>query len=159
VYQVEGGQGGKVPGTLGPAELDGRAEWVPVRPPVTLLDALGSRRGSERSLRKIVLAVLCPLRETLDGPPLEAVLARLPVPLAREVREGEWNLNARVERPTGANDYLLEVARFLQQPPRRAAVTLQSAMAAAKAVLSPADVELIAERLPRDLALVWRQAR
>jgi uncharacterized protein (DUF2267 family) len=156
-YQVDGGHGGRVVGALEPDEVDGRAEWVPIRRG-GLLDALESRLGSEVSLRKVVLAVLCPLRPLLEGPPLDAILARLPPTLAREVREGELNLDARVAPPSGANDYLLEVARLLQQPPRRAAVTLRAALGAAKSVLSQAEVELVAFRLPADLARLWLEA-
>jgi hypothetical protein len=98
--------GPAVPGLLRPGQLDGRAEWVPVRGREGLLGRIAARLGSEADLRKVVLAVLCPLRSALEGPPLDALLARLPYSLAREVLDGEWILNSRVWPPTGAGDYL-----------------------------------------------------
>ncbi len=159
-YAVAGGAGGTpVPGALGPAELDGRAEWVAVRPRAGLLEALSARLGSEVDLRKVVLALLCPLRRTLEGPPLEAVLSRLPLPLAREVREGDRNLGGPVRSAHGAGDYLVEVARLLQHPPAHAAAYIRAGLAALRAALAPPDAEAVAARLSPDLRSQWAGAR
>jgi hypothetical protein len=158
-YFVTGGQGAPTPGAIGPAELDARAEWVPLPARGDLLDELRGRLGSEVDLRKVVLSALCPLRTLLDGAPLGALLERLPFPLAREVLEGELNLNATVPPPTGVGDYLVEVARLLQHPPPRAAFYVRAVFGAAKAVLGPDGSEAVLGRLPVDLAEAWRSAR
>lgn len=158
-YEVKGGVGGSLPGAIGPDELDGRAEWVPLRRGGDLLDALVARLGSEADLGKVVLSVLCPLRPALDGAPLGALTAKLPQNLARELADAELNLCARVPVPAGAGDYLLDVSRLLLHPPRRAASYVRAVFAAAKSVLAPPDSEAIAMRLPPDLAELWRAAR
>jgi hypothetical protein len=157
-YSVVGGQG-SAPGAIGPAELDGRAEWVPVGDGTSVLDDLEARLGSEVDLRKVLLAVFCPLRDVLDGPPLEALLAHLPYPLPQEIREGELNLNARVPSPAAVGDYVVDVAELLQHPPYQAAVYVRAAFGAARRALSPEESDGIAARLPRDLADLWRGAR
>jgi len=158
-YRVRGGVGPPLPGVVGPADLDGRAEWVPVPRTGELLDALAARLGSEVDLHKVVLAVLAPLRAALDGPPLGALLAHLPLPLARELAAPDVALAARVRAPSGAGDYLLEVSRLIQHPPHLAATYVRAVCAAARAVLSRADSDAIAARLPADLAELWRTAR
>ncbi|WP_242395716.1 DUF2267 domain-containing protein [Anaeromyxobacter oryzisoli] len=157
-YVIAGGEGA-TPGALGPAELDGRAEWVPIGSRWDLLELLTARLGSEVDLRKVVLAVLCPLREALKGPPLDALLARLPFPLAREIRDGELNLNAQVVAPSAAGDYLVEVARLLQHPPDQAAIYVRAVLGAARTVLAPEEADAIAALLPDDLAELWSAAR
>jgi uncharacterized protein (DUF2267 family) len=158
-YQPSGGVAGRIPGTLGPAELDARAEWVPLRPPHDLLDALATRLGSEVDLRKVALAVLAPLRDALEGEPLAALAARLPLDLARVLADADLELNARVRPATGAPDYVAEVSRLVLHPPRRAAEYVRAVFAAAKAVLDAAEVEAIAARLPPEIAAAWRTAR
>ncbi len=158
-YQPSGGVAGKIPGTLGPAELDMRAEWVPLRPPRDLLDAVAMRLGSEVDLRKVVLAVLSPLRDALEGEPLGALTARLPLDLARILAEADLTLNARVRPATGAADYLAEVSRLVLHPPRAAAEYVRAVFAAAKTVLDPEDAAAIAARLPPELGAAWRAAR
>jgi len=158
-YGVRGGVGPALPGVVGPADLDGRAEWVPVPRIGGLLDALAARLGSEVDLHKVVLAVLAPLRAALDGPPLGALLAHLPLPLARELAAPDVALGARVRAPSGAGDYLLEVSRLILHPPGQAATYVRAVFAAAAAVLPRADWEAIAVRLPPDLGELWRTAR
>lgn len=158
-YAVSGGYGAATPGALGPGELDGRADWVGIEHGGGLLEALAPRIGSEVDLEKLVLAAVCPLRSALDGPPLDALLARLPYALALEVREGDRNLNTRVVAASGASDYLVEAARLMQHAPPRAALYVYAFFAAARAVLPPDAHEAIAARLPRDLAELWRSAR
>ncbi len=157
-YAVSGGIAGRIPGAYGPAELDGRAEWAPVRPPRDVLDALVARLGSEDDQRKVVLAVLSPLRGALEGPELGALLAKLPNDLGRELADAEANLCSRVLAPEGIGDYLLEVSRLVLHPPRRAAGYVRAVFAAARAVLDPGDAEAIAVRLPQDIAALWRAA-
>jgi uncharacterized protein (DUF2267 family) len=157
-YSVAGGEG-SAPGALGPDELDGRAEWVPASRGRDLLSTLGARLGSEVDLRKVVLGVVCPLRASLEGPPLETLLAALPAALAREVREGELNLNARLRSPASAGEYLLDVSRLLLQTPRRAAVTVRALFGAVRATLGPDALEAMVARLPRDVADLVREAR
>ncbi|HET8539192.1 MAG TPA: DUF2267 domain-containing protein [Anaeromyxobacter sp.] len=158
-YQPAGGVGGRLPGTLGPADLDGRAEWVPLRRPRDLLEALAMRLGSEVDLARVVLAVLAPLRASLEGEPLGALTATLPQDLARELADADLNLNARVRAPAGAADYVAEVSRLVLHPPRRAAEYVRAVFAAAKAVIAADALEPIARRLPPDLAAAWRAAR
>ncbi len=158
-YLVRGGVGPPLPGIVGPADVDGRAEWVPVARTGELLDALSARLGSEVDLHKVVLAVVSPLRSALDGPPLGALLAHLPLPLARELAAPAFALGVRVRAPSGAGDYLLEASRLIQHPPYVAATYVRAVFAAARAVLSPEDADAIAARLPADLAELWRTAR
>ncbi|HEX9050959.1 MAG TPA: DUF2267 domain-containing protein [Anaeromyxobacter sp.] len=158
-YQPAGGVAGRIPGTLGPAELDARAEWVPRRAPRDLLEALAMRLGSEVDLRKVVLAVLSPLRDALEGEPLGALAARLPHDLARVLADADLELNVRVRPATTAGDYLAEVSRLVLHPPRVAAEYVRAVFAAAKAVLDPEDAEAIAARLSPELAAGWSAAR
>ncbi len=158
-YQPSGGVAGRIPGTIGPAEFDGRTEWVPLRRPHDLLDALGMRLGSEVDLRKVVLAVFAPLRASLEGEALGTITAMLPADLALVLADADLNLNARVRAATGAADYVHEVSRLVQHPPRRAAEYVRAAFAAAKTVLDEDDVEAVAARLPAEIAAAWRAAR
>lgn len=159
-YEVSGGVGARVPGAIGPDELDGRADWIalPARGEGELLDRLEARLGSEARARKVLLAVLAPLRGALEGPALEAVLAHLPHRFARELREAEWNLDAPVpEAATGAG-YLDEVSRLLLHPPRQAAAYVLAVFAALHEVMGPAAAE-VAGRLPPELGELWRGVR
>ena len=158
-YHPGGVVGGPIPGTIGPAELDGRADWVPVRPPNDLLDALAMRLGSEVDLRKVVLAVLSPLRSSLEGEPLGALTAAVPQDLALVLADADLNLNVRVRAAADAGDYLAEVSRLVQHPPRRAAEYVRAVFAAAKSVIDPAAVRAISDRLPPELGAAWRAAR
>ncbi len=158
-YQPSGGVAGRIPGTVGPAELDGRAEWVPLRRPHDLLDALAMRLGSEVDLRKVVLAVLSPLRTALEGEPLGTITSMLPQDLALVLVDADLNLNVRVRAATSPAEYLQEVSRLVQHPPRFAAEYVRAVFAAAKAVLDADDVDAIAARLPPELAAAWRAAR
>jgi uncharacterized protein (DUF2267 family) len=161
-YQVTGGVGGRLPGALGPAELDGRAEWSSLgrAPARSLTEAVGARLGSEVDTRKVVLAVLGPLRPFLEGEPLGALAAELPLDLARELADVEVALcERRLAAPAGARDYLREVARLVMHPPARAASYVRAVFAAARAVLPPEVVLDIEERLPEELAGLWRAAR
>jgi hypothetical protein len=157
-YRVSGGVGPHLPGIVGPAELDGRAGWVPVPRGADLLDLVSARLGSEVDVRKVVLGVLAPLCPALDGAPLGAVVAHLPLSLARELAQHDVALGARVRAPTGAGDYLLEVSRLVLQPPRRAATYARLVFAAARRVLTRAEADAVAARLPGDLADLWRSA-
>lgn len=158
-YQPRGGVGGRIPGTIAPSQLDGRAEWRPLRRPRDLLEALAMRLGSEADLRKVALAVLAPLRPALVGEPLGALLAALPQDLALPLAGAELELNARIRAPESAGEYLSEVSRLSLHPPRRAAEYVRAVFAAAKAVLEPASTAAVADRLPPELADAWRAAR
>jgi uncharacterized protein (DUF2267 family) len=158
-YRVRGGVGPPLPGTVGPGSVDGRVEWVPVPRTRELLDLVEARLGSEADLHRVVLGVLAPLRAVLEGPPLAALLARLPLPLARELASGDLALGARVLVPSNARDYVAEVARLVLQPPWRVASQVRAVFAAAREVLGSEDLEAIAARLPPDLADLWRTAR
>ncbi len=158
-YQPSGGVAGRIPGTVGPAQFDGRTEWVPLRRPHDLLDALAMRLGSEVDLRKVVLAVFSPLRAALEGEPLGTITSMLPQDLALVLADADLNLNARVRAAASASEYLAEVSRLVQHPPRIAAEYVRAAFAAAKAVLDGHDVEAVAARLPPELAAAWRAAR
>lgn len=158
-YTVRGGVGPALPGTVSPGEVDGRTEWVPVGGgPEGLLGALAPRLGSGVDAHRLVLGVLAPLAHALDGPPLAALLAHLPPAIAGELAAGGATFGGRVRRPSGAGDYLLEVARLVQQPPWRAATAVRAVFAAARAVLAGEDLEAIAARLPPDLADLVRTA-
>jgi uncharacterized protein (DUF2267 family) len=159
-YRVRGGVGPELPGLVGPAGVDGRADWVPAAPPgAELLDLLEARLGSEVDVEKIVLGVVGPLASALDGAPLGALVAHLPLYLARELAAPDFALSTRVHAPRGAGDYLLEVSRLIQHPPVRAATYVRAVFAAARGALSRGDAEAIAARLPPDLAELWRSAR
>jgi uncharacterized protein (DUF2267 family) len=151
--------GGALPGTVGPGEVDGRAGWVPARPPRDVLDALALRLGSEVDLRKVVLAVLSPLRSALEGEPLGALTATLPPDLARVLADADLNLNVRVQAAASAAEYLDEVSRLVLHPPRGAAEYVRAVFAAAKAVLDPASIQAISDRLPPEIGAAWRAAR
>jgi hypothetical protein len=157
-YRVRGGVGPPLPGIVGPADVDGRVEWVPVARTGELLDALAARLGSEVDLHRVVLGVLAPLRSALDGPPLGVLLRRLPLSLARELAAGDEALGARVRSPSGAGDYVLEVSRLILHPPWRAATYVRAVFAAARSVLAPEESDAIAAPLPPDLAELWRAA-
>jgi uncharacterized protein (DUF2267 family) len=159
-YRVRGGVGPELPGIVGPADLDATAEWVPVRRRTSeLLDVLAARLGSEVDLHKIVLGVLAPLAPALDGAPLAALLAHLPQWVGGELAAGGAAVGAAIRPPTGAGDYVLEVARLILHPPPRAATYVRAVFAAARAVLSHEESDAIAARLPHDLAELWRTAR
>lgn len=158
-YRVRGGVGPFLPGLVGPGEVDGRAEWVPVRPGAELLEAVEARLGSAADVHKIVLGVLAPLVSTLDGAPLAALLRHLPLSLAGELAEPDLALGTPVRAPRGAGDYVLEVARLVLHPPERAATFVRAVFAAARARLGRGDAEAVAARLPGDLADLWRSAR
>jgi uncharacterized protein (DUF2267 family) len=158
-YRVRGGVGPELPGLVGPASVDGRADWVPVaRRSGDVLEVLEARLGSEVDVHKIVLGVLAPLAPALDGAPLGALVAHVPLHLARELAQPDVALNTRVHAPRGAGDYLLEVSRLILHPPPRAATYVRAVFAAARHVLSGAEREAIAARLPADLAELWRGA-
>jgi len=158
-YQVRGGVGGRLPGALGPAELDGRADWSPLgrTPGRTLLEALGARLGSEVDARRVLLAVLGPLGPHLEGEPLGALAAELPLDLARELGAVEVALGERrLAAPAGAEDYLREVARLVMHPPAQAASYVRAVFAAARGALPPELVREIEGLLPEELAALWR---
>ena len=157
-YGVGGGVGGPLPGVLGPEELDGRIDWVPVRPPRDLPEALATRLGSEDDVGRVILAVLGPLRQVLEGEPLGAIAAKLPLPLARELADAELNLCAKVAPAAGAPEYLAEVSRLVLHPPEAAATYVRAVFAAAKTVLAPEDARAVEARLPPQIAEQWRTA-
>jgi uncharacterized protein (DUF2267 family) len=158
-YNVRGGIGPPLPGVVAPADLDARVEWVPVRRGGALLDLLAARLGSEADVHKIVLGVLAPLASTLDGAPLRALLAHLPLSLQGELATGGAAVGAPIRAPRGAGDYVLEVGRLILHPPWRAAAYVRAVFSTARRVLPAAESEAIAERLPGDLAELWRTAR
>ncbi len=158
-YTVSGGRGGPCPGAIGPDEVEGDLEWRPLPRAGGALADVAARLGSEVDARRVILAVLGPLRAALQGQPLDAVVATLPRRMARELAEVEWNLNAAVPPAADATDYLLTVARLTRYPPRTAATYVLSVFAALRGALAPAQAEAVAERLPADLAQLWRAAR
>ena len=159
-YSVSGGVGGRYPGALGPDEVEGELEWRPVPHEPEAVDAggrparVGGRRPPGDAGRARPAA-----RGAPGGSPLDAVLARLPGRLARELSEAEWNLNARVPEATDAVQYLSTVSALARFPPRIAAAYVVAVFAALRAALGPADAGAVAERLPGDLAELWRVAR
>jgi uncharacterized protein (DUF2267 family) len=157
-YEVAGGVGGQLPGVLAPEELDGRIDWVPVRPPLDLPEALASRLGSEDDAHRVILAVIGPLRQLLQGEPLGAILAKLPLHLARELADAELNLCARITPAAGLAEYLAEVSRLVLHPPDVAASYVRAVFAAAKAVLAPDQASAVEARLPAGIAQLWRAA-
>lgn len=158
-YSVSGGVGGPYPGALGPDEVEGELDWRPTPREPDLVERVASRLGSEAGARRVILAVLGPLRAALRGGPLDAVMARLPARLARELLEAEWNLNARVPEATGAEEYLATVSSLARFPPRIAATYVVAVFAALRAALGPADADAVAARLPGGLGELWRVAR
>ena len=158
-YAVSGGRGGPCPGAIGPDELEGDLDWRPLPRDPALVGRVAARLGSEVDARKVLLAVLGPLRAALSGRPLDAINARLPRQLARELAEVEWNLNAPVPQARDAVDYLLTVARLARFPPRTAASYVVAVFAGLRATLGPAEADAVAERLPARIAELWRIAR
>jgi uncharacterized protein (DUF2267 family) len=156
-YRVRGGVGPPLPGTVSPAGVDGRSEWVPVRRGADLLDVLSGRLGSEVEPHHVALAVLAPLAAALAGAPLASLLAHLPAATGVELAAAA-DESSGVRPATGAGDYLVEVARLVQQPPWRAAATVRAVFASARAVLTPEELEAIAAQLPRDLVEAFRKA-
>ena len=156
---VQGGQGGVLPGAIGPEELDGRLEWTPVRGDGDLLGAVAARLGSPADPVRVVLATLAPLRGWLEGPALDALLGALPWPVARELPRAEEYLLAPIPRATGAGDYLATVARLAGESVAGARAHATAVLAALEAVLQPDELREIAGRLPPDLADLWMAAR
>jgi Uncharacterized conserved protein (DUF2267) len=154
-YAVRGGVGPPLPGVVGPAELDATVEWVPVRRTSDLLDVLAARLGSEVDVHKVVLGVLAPLASALDGAPLGSLLAHLPLSIAWELAAGASAVGAPIRAPTGAGDYVLEVAQLIQHPPWRAAAYVRAVFATARHMLSRAEADAITARLPHDIAELW----
>lgn len=150
--------GGALPGILAPEELDGRIEWVPLRPPRDLPEALAARLGSEDDAHRVILAALGPLRQLLEGEPLGAILAKLPLHLARELADAELNLGARIAPVAGLPEYLAEVSRLVLHPPDVAVSYARAVFAAAKAVLAPDEAAAVEARLPGGVAELWRAA-
>ena len=95
-----------------------------------------------------MLGVLAPLRSALDGAPLGALVARLPLSLARELAAGDAGARRPGPVADGGGDYVLEVSRLVLHPPARAATYVRAVFAAARAVLSREESEAIARRLP-----------
>lgn len=157
-YRVSGGHGFEVPGALGPAELDARADWVPTERNGDLVSALVPRLGSEAGAAKVIVGVLLPLREVLTGPPLEALLSRLPPPLAGVLRAGAPGAGHRAPTPAGMHEYLAQASRLLQHPPPRTALYARAVFAAAREVLSAEEAAAIAGRLPGELAALFSTA-
>lgn len=154
-YRVAGGYGDAVPGTIGPDEVDGRADWVQVDGS-GLAEQLQARLGSEVDLRKILLGVLAPLLGALHGEPARAIAARLPYALARELLDADDGATAG---PAGAEQYLREVSELVQHPSSTAAVYVRAVLGPIRATLAP-DVSAETERrLPEELAELWRTAR
>jgi uncharacterized protein (DUF2267 family) len=156
---VRGYHGDPVAGALGPAGLDGRSEWTELAPAPEPGERVAARLGSEVNLRKVVLAVLCPLRGWLEGELLEAILATLPRRLAREVVDGELILLRQVRRPETADDYLATVAELLLHPPAVARTYVLAVLGTVKEALAPEARGAVAARLPRDVAAIWDEAR
>lgn len=157
-YQAAGGVGGRLPGVIGPDELDGRLDWAPLRPPRDLPEAIALRLGSEDQAQRSILGVLAPLREPLDGEPLRALAAVLPLDLARELIDAEQSLCTRIAPPSGAAEYLAEVSRLLLRPADVAATYVRAVFGAAKALLSREVVGAVEARLPPGVAEIWREA-
>ena len=158
-YRVRGGVGAELHGIVGPAQVDGRADWTPVSRGRDLLGEIAARLGSEVDLFRAVLGVLAPLVPALDGAPLGAIVSRLPPSFARELAAAGAAIGGNVRSPRGAGDYVLDVSRIILQPPWRAATHVRAVFAAARAVLPREDAEAVAARLPPDLAELWRTAR
>jgi uncharacterized protein (DUF2267 family) len=159
IFHVDGGHGGAIPGTLGPAGLDGRLEWVGLSHGPALLDAVRARLGSENDVDKVLLAVLVPLRPWLAGEALDGLLEALPGSLAERVRSGERYLLAPVGRPSGVDEYVAAVARLLQRAPAEARTHVLAVLGAARDALPLEAAAAIAARLPPELARLWDAAR
>lgn len=154
-YHVSGGYGGEVPGTLGPDELDGRAEWVALSGR-DLRERLQARLGSEVDLRKVLLGVLVPLLGALRGEPVRAIAARLPYALARELLDAD---DAAARAPPGAEQYLREVSELVQHPLAAAAFHVRAVLGPIRAALPPELADEVERRLPAELAELWRASR
>lgn len=155
-YQVTGGYGDAVPGTIGPAEVDGRAEWVQLDGPAGLAKQLQARLGSEVDLRKVLLGVLSPLLGALHGDPVRAIAARLPYPLARELLDVD---DGAAQVPAGAEQYLRDVSELVQHPLSAAAFYARAVLGSIRAALAPDVAAELERRLPAELAEVWRTSR
>jgi uncharacterized protein (DUF2267 family) len=156
-YRVRGGVGPPLPGIVGPAGVDGRTEWVPVRRGADLLDVLSARLGSESEPHHVALAVLAPLAAALEGAPLGSLVAHLPPATGRELAAAA-DPDSGVVPATGSGDHRIEVARLVKQPPWRADATIRAVFASVREVVTGEEFEAIAARLPRDLAEVFRHA-
>lgn len=156
-YQVAGGYGDAVPGTIGPDEVDGRADWVRAEGR-GLADDLQARLGSEVDLRKVLLGVLAPLSGLLRGEPIRAIAARLPYGLGRELLHADDGARD-VAGPGGADAYLREVAELVQHPISTAASHVSAVLGPTRSALAPDVAGEIERRLPDDLAALWRSAR
>lgn len=154
-YQVTGGYGDAVPGTIGPDAIDGRVEWVDVAGQ-SLAERLEARLGSEVDLRKVLLGVLVPLVGALHGEPLRAIAARLPYPLARELLDADEAV-ARV--PAGVETYLREVAELVQHPVPSAALYARAVLDTVREALPAEAASEVERRLTAELAALWRAAR
>lgn len=155
---IQGGVGQPIVGVLRPDEVTGGQEaWAP-EGGSGLLAEVNARLGSEDDARKVVLAVLAPLRGWLDGPPLEAVLATLPYGLAHEIRDAERVLLAPVAPVHGSGDYLVLVAGVLQHAVPVAREYVLAVLRALRRALPPEDVSLVSERLAGSLASLWASA-
>jgi uncharacterized protein (DUF2267 family) len=154
-FEVGGGQGGSIPGGLGPDGLDASLEWVPLPARPDLLEAVRARLGSEADPEKVVLGVLAPLRGWLEGEPLEALLRALPLDLAARVRDAERWLLRPVHLPAGEGDATPEIAALVQRSPAEARLLARAVLGAARETLSAAASAEIARRLPPDLAAWW----
>lgn len=157
-YAVSGGVGGRLPGVVGPDELDGRLEWTWPRPRRDLYDHVLARLGSEEDADRVILAVLGPLRGALAGAPLGALVAKLPLHLARELAEAERNLRAPLAAPPDGRAYVAEVSRLLLHPPEAALTYVRAVFAAAKAALAGDEASAIEAQLPAGVADAWRDA-
>lgn len=156
-YQVAGGYGDAVPGTIGPDEVDGRADWVRGEGR-GLADELQARLGSEVDLRKVLLGVLAPLLGLLRGEPVRAIAARLPYGLGRELLDADDGGRATAG-PAGADAYLREVAELVQRPLSTAASHVTAVLGPIRSALAPDDAGELERRLPEELAALWRSAR
>lgn len=154
-YQVTGGYGYAVPGTVGPDEVEGRAEWVQLEGQ-GLAEQLQGRLGSEVDLRKVLLAVLSPLLGVLHGEPVRAIAARLPYPLARELLDAD---DGATKVPVGAEQYLRDVSELVQHPLSAAAFYARAVLGSIRATLAPEMAAEVEGRLPAELAELWRTSR
>lgn len=154
-YQVAGGYGDAVPGTIAPGEVDGRADWVRLEGR-GLADQLHARLGSEVDLRKVLLGVLWPLLGALRGAPVRAIAARLPYALARELLDGD---DGAMSASAGADEYLREVSELLQHPLATAAFYVRAVLGSVRATLPPEVDAEVERRLLRELADLWRTSR
>jgi uncharacterized protein (DUF2267 family) len=158
-FYVSGGQGGTIPGTLGPGGIDGRLEWVPAPHGGDLVGAIAARLGSPADPERVILAAIAPLAPWLEGPALEAIQAALPWPLARTLLRAEEFLLEPIPRATGAGDWLATVARIVRRPLPSARAHALAVLGAVRETLSPEASRAVEGRLPPDLADLWAAAR